>query len=244
LDSQNTINDFVAKTHELQQYELSDNDRQAIKLVTGWLKAFWSATKCPMLSSAHAIFRGLEELLQDDLANLPDSALRKIQLALSMHIASSVTTSSRLMTHHTMSGLQVSSAEFRLLLILANLVQVLDPRITYKGLHDNCDANDASTQSQINSLKKDLHTLYKVDYATMSIAQDSALSPSASTDCHTNLSGRNSSSKVNFTVRYKKWSNISVDEFEEYLKLLQEDFDLCDPIQWWAGRQAQFPNLS
>lgn len=161
-----------------------------------------------------------------------------------MRIASSVTTSSRLMTHHTMSELQVSSAEFRLLLILANLVQVLDPCITYKGLHDDCDANDASTWSQIDLLKKDLHTLYKADYATMSIAWDSASSLSASTDCHTNLSGRNSPLKVNFTARYKKRSNISVDEFEKYLKLPQEDFDLCDPIQWWAGRRAQFPNLS
>ena len=51
-------------------------------------------------------------------------------------------------------------------------------------------------------------------------------------------------SKVNFTARYKKQSNIATDEFEEYLKLPQEDFELCDPIQWWAGRCAQFPNLS
>ncbi|KAG1732572.1 hypothetical protein EDB19DRAFT_1911965 [Suillus lakei] len=32
-------------------------------------------------------------------------------------------------------------------------------------------------------------------------------------------------------MRYKKWSNLLVDEFEEYLKLPQEDFDLCNPIQ-------------
>ncbi|KAG2335447.1 hypothetical protein BDR05DRAFT_842763, partial [Suillus weaverae] len=72
-----SINDFVAKTRELRKYELSDDDWQSIELVTGWLKAFRSATtqmsttKRPMLSSAHAIFRGLEESLQDDLANLP-----------------------------------------------------------------------------------------------------------------------------------------------------------------------------
>jgi hypothetical protein len=53
-----------------------------------------------------------------------------------------------------------------------------------------------------------------------------------------------SPSKVNFTARYKKRTNVATDEFEEYLKLPQEDFELCDPIQWWAGRRAQFPNLS
>jgi hypothetical protein len=62
LDFQKAINDFVVNTHELRQYKLSDDDWQSIELVTGWLKAFRSATtqmlmtKHPMLSSAHAIF--------------------------------------------------------------------------------------------------------------------------------------------------------------------------------------------
>ncbi|KAG1730453.1 hypothetical protein EDB19DRAFT_1912907 [Suillus lakei] len=104
------------------------------------------------------------------------------------------------------------------------------PRRTKKS-----NANDASTQSQIDLLKNDLHALYKEDYATTSVAQDSVSSLSASTGHHANVSdGRNSPSKVNFMVRYKKQSNVLVDEFEEYLKLPQEDFDLCDPIQWWA----------
>ncbi|KAG2335448.1 hypothetical protein BDR05DRAFT_849444, partial [Suillus weaverae] len=110
---------------------------------------------------------------------------------------------------------------------------ILDPCITYKGLCDDCAADDESTRSQIDSLKNNLHVLYKADYAT-TVAQDRALSPSASMGRHADvLDGRKSPSKVNFTVRYKKRSNLSVDEFEEYLKLPQEDFDLCDPIQWW-----------
>jgi hypothetical protein len=251
LDYQNAINDFVAKTRELQQYELSDDDWQAIELVTGWLKAFRSATtqmsttKHPMLSSAHAIFQGLEESLQDDLANLPDSAPTKTWLAL-------------INAHRKLSDYFFkiddspyyvwASSEFCAafgFILISNLVQVLDPCITYKGLRDDCDANDASTWSQIDLLKNNLHTLYKEDYAAMSFLQDSASSLSASTGHHANVSdGRNSPSKVNFMARYKKRSNVLVDEFEEYLKLLQEDFDLCDPIQWWAGRRAQFPNLS
>ena len=30
---------------------------------------------------------------------------------------------------------------------------------------------------------------------------------------------------------------------EEYFKLPREDFDSCDPLQWWLGHCAQFPNL-
>ncbi|KAG2127828.1 hypothetical protein BD769DRAFT_1357133, partial [Suillus cothurnatus] len=69
-------------------YEFSDADLARIELVTQWLKSFCSATtqmsttKCPMLSSAHAIFHGLQESLQEDLAELPDSVPVKLQSAL------------------------------------------------------------------------------------------------------------------------------------------------------------------
>jgi len=62
LDFRQAIDDFIAKTHDLRQYELSDADWAGIELVMQWLKAFRSATtqmsttKRPMLSSAHAIF--------------------------------------------------------------------------------------------------------------------------------------------------------------------------------------------
>lgn len=84
LDFRKSSNNFVVETRELCKYELSDDNWQSIELVTGWLKAFRSATtqmsmtKHPMLSSAHAIFQGLEELLQNDLVNLSDLAPAKI----------------------------------------------------------------------------------------------------------------------------------------------------------------------
>jgi hypothetical protein len=37
---------------------------------------------------------------------------------------------------------------------------------------------------------------------------------------------------------------LDIDELEEFFKLPLEDFKNCDPIQWWAGRRTQFPNLS
>ena len=50
--------------------------------------------------------------------------------------------------------------------------------------------------------------------------------------------------KVNFTARYKQRARLDIDELEEFFKLPPEDFDNCDPVQWWAGRRTQFPNLS
>jgi hypothetical protein len=35
---------------------------------------------------------------------------------------------------------------------------------------------------------------------------------------------------------------LDIDELEEFFKL-PEDFDNCDPIQWWAGCHTQFSNL-
>lgn len=56
-------------------------------------------------------------------------------------------------------------------------------------------------------------------------------------------SSTSSPEKVNFTKRYQKKDRVLIDELDEYLKLPQEDFDTCKPLQWWAGRRSQFPNL-
>jgi hypothetical protein len=65
LDYRKVIDDFVAKTKDLQKFKLTPDDWSAIELVCRWLKAFCSATtqmsttKRSMLSSTQAIFRGL-----------------------------------------------------------------------------------------------------------------------------------------------------------------------------------------
>jgi hAT family C-terminal dimerisation region len=46
-----------------------------------------------------------------------------------------------------------------------------------------------------------------------------------------------------FTACYRRRENVMVNELEEYFKLLPEDFEKCDPIKWWVGCHAQFPNL-
>jgi len=88
LDYRKVIDDFVAKTRELRQYELTSDDWNAIELVYHWLKAFRSATtqmsttKKSMLSSTQAIFRGLQESLQNSLRELPNNAPPRLKQAL------------------------------------------------------------------------------------------------------------------------------------------------------------------
>jgi hypothetical protein len=88
LDYQNTIDNFVVKNQKLRPYKLSNDDWDAITLVTKWLKSFRSATtqmsvtKMPMLSTTHAIFRGLQEDIQTSIAELPEKVPSKLKAAL------------------------------------------------------------------------------------------------------------------------------------------------------------------
>ncbi|KAJ6489402.1 hypothetical protein DFH09DRAFT_948153, partial [Mycena vulgaris] len=61
-------------------HELTSDEWKALEMVTGWLKAFrsattqMSATKQPMLSTTHAIFRGFQQHLKTIIKELPDNA--------------------------------------------------------------------------------------------------------------------------------------------------------------------------
>jgi hypothetical protein len=88
LDYCDTIDSFVSRNKDLHALELSDTDWESLKLVTSWLKSFrsatteMSATKVPMLSTTHAIFRGLQDNIKNILCNLPNSVSPKIKLGL------------------------------------------------------------------------------------------------------------------------------------------------------------------
>src|ERR1700678_4401247 len=41
----------------------------------------------------------------------------------------------------------------------------------------------------------------------------------------------------------KKKDCVVVNELDEYFKLPREDFDTCEPLNWWRGRRSQFPTL-
>ena len=48
---------------------------------------------------------------------------------------------------------------------------------------------------------------------------------------------------VNFTARYMKKEQLHHDKLEEYFKVEQEQWKQCNPLKWWVGHHAQFPNL-
>jgi hypothetical protein len=100
-------------------FELSNMDWESIKLVTSWLKSFraatteMSATKVPILSTTHAIFRGL----QDDIKTLffAISLIRYHQIlrwASQMPTASSVITTTSTMLLPSIHGLHVRAKSF------------------------------------------------------------------------------------------------------------------------------------
>ena len=88
IDYRSVIDDFIAKNRDLRKYEMHSEDWDAIILVARWLKSFRSATtqmsgtKWSMLSSTHAIFRGLQESLRESLHTLPDNTPARLKLGL------------------------------------------------------------------------------------------------------------------------------------------------------------------
>jgi hypothetical protein len=142
----------------------------------------------------------------------------------------------RLMIRPTILGLLVSDHTYRFDIWLTEKVYtVLDPRIGYEGLLADC-GDDASMRRSLDHSREALRDHYRTHYAP-SQSTNSDVDPMPSVP-----SG--SPQKVDFTARYKKRTRAFIDEIEEFFKLPSETFDNCDPIQWWAGRRAQFPNLS
>ena len=79
VDYRESINSFVHLHTDLWPYLFSDEDWNLIELVASWLKSFrsattqMSATKKPMLSTTHAVFRGFQDEIRDIIGALPPS---------------------------------------------------------------------------------------------------------------------------------------------------------------------------
>jgi hypothetical protein len=88
LDYRDTIDSFVSRNKDLHALGLSNTDWESITLVASWLKSFrsatieMSATKVPMLSTTHAIFRGLQDDIKKIIHDLPNSVSSSIKLGL------------------------------------------------------------------------------------------------------------------------------------------------------------------
>ena len=121
---------------------------------------------------------------------------------------------------------------------LFDMMPVLDPRISYQGLLADCE-DDILLQSHLDQSQDCLHTFYREHYTNTNTVSST---PSTSAPQPPGATG--SPQKLDFMARYNKRAQAFVDELEEYFKLAQESFEHCDPIHWWAGHCAQFPNLS
>ena len=86
---QKEVDDFVGHNCELCFLEMDEHEWEAIHQVADWLKMFRSATTqmsslkgSSILSTTHAIFRGLQEHLRDIIRFLPASAPAKTRSTL------------------------------------------------------------------------------------------------------------------------------------------------------------------
>ena len=113
---------------------------------------------------------------------------------------------------------------------------VLDPQISYEGMKADY-SNDPVLCDYLEESKTNLIVYYKENYAAEEALTPTPITPSSSQQ---RLSG---SPQKSFTSCYRNKSKASVNELEEYLKLPIEDFETCNPIQWWMGCWAQFPKL-
>ena len=88
LQFRNEIDDFIGRNRDLRSLELDKDEWEAIAQVADWLMAFHAAmtqmstSKVSMLSTMHAIFRGLQEHIQQIYNDLPMSMALKVKAGL------------------------------------------------------------------------------------------------------------------------------------------------------------------
>ena len=128
-------------------------------------------------------------------------------------------------------------------------ILILDPRIFYEALKDEFD-DDFTMLNQLEDLKTKLQAHFNTKYMTSQTSSGSAqlsFTPSSSMlsvtlDSMHTTSQTNSSPQKNYTARFQQ-KCAAVNELSEFWNLEQEDFEKCNPIQWWYKWRAQFPNL-
>ena len=129
-------------------------------------------------------------------------------------------------------------------------ILVLDPRISYDALKEEFN-DDFTMLNQLEDSKAKLWAHFNAKYMSSPTSSGSAQlssTPSsssmlsvASDSMHTTLQ-TNSSPQKNYTARFQR-KHAAVNELSKFWNLKQEDFKKCNPVQWWYGWHAQFPNL-
>ena len=115
---------------------------------------------------------------------------------------------------------------------------VLNPCISYEGLKMDYK-NDSTLSTHLEDLKTSLFDYFNDNYAALHNPMPSSL---PSTPVQT-PPATNDLPQKSYTAQYHQKMKYSTNKLEEYFKLPPEDFQRCNPIQWWVGRQGQFPCL-
>lgn len=121
---------------------------------------------------------------------------------------------------------------------------VLDPRISYAALKDEF-ADDHDLSNHLENAKEELLVYFKTKYSSPSTEGTLSAAPSLSSipsSSHSSISSITGSPQKNFTARFQR-KRAASNELLEFWSLPQEDFETVDPLQWWLGRRAQFPQL-
>ena len=115
---------------------------------------------------------------------------------------------------------------------------VLDPRIGYSGLKDDY-FDDEELLDGLHKSKAALETHFNHSYAGQHSAPSITHAPHAS---NTTSMSRGSQTH-DFTARFRKRPQTLQNEVEEFFNLPPQDFQSCNPIQWWQSNRSRFPNL-
>lgn len=114
---------------------------------------------------------------------------------------------------------------------------MLDPRIGLKGVELDYEG-DIDLEEYLQKAKTELEQHFRGHYQA---AKPRPLTPAGSSTSV--ASTTSSSTKYDFTSRYKQRDCAIADELQEFWRLEPEDFNTTDPISWWYSRRHQFPTL-
>jgi hypothetical protein len=103
--------------------------------------------------------------------------------------------------------------------------------------------NDSDLAVHLETAKADLREYFKGNYSSPQASANTHQPLSVTASLSSMISSSSSGSpQKNFTARFQR-KRAPMDELTEFWDLPQEDFDTCNPLQWWHGRRAQFPQL-
>jgi hypothetical protein len=228
---------------DLRQYALTAEDWANVRQVRDWLHLFrdattqMSTTSSPMLSTTHAIFRGLQDELKNILRSLSDNVSPNIKAAL-------------IKAHRKLSDYfykfdespyplwaarKFPSSYIQVLSESYKPYAVLDPRIGYIGVKDDY-ADDIELHKDLLKSKAALEVHFNQFYAGRHT------SPSTSSISSTSMAVSTESTH-DFTARFRKRPQSLQSEVEEFFNLPPQDFQSCHPIRWWYSNRHRFPNL-